>query len=304
MKDQAQNLRNLIKNKGLLSKFNNQSYQDNPQEKTEAVLQQKAKVIAITSGKGGVGKSNISVNLALALIELGKRVLVIDADLGLSNIEVLIGNSPKWNLREVIYGKKDISEIIEKGPNGLEFISGGSGLIDLAQIEQEKIQKIIKCFENIDNSYDFIIIDTGAGISNNVLSFVLAADMVIVVTLPEPTAITDGYAIIKAILNKMPEKEISLLINRVQNQQEAMEVHQRLNNVIKRFLKKDVEYLGYIEHNIIVSKAVLSQNPILLYNPKCDVSRQIRNIASKIAGNINNNEPEGIKKLINFLLKK
>ncbi|MEZ0537785.1 MinD/ParA family protein [Caldicellulosiruptoraceae bacterium PP1] len=304
MNDQAQNLRNLIKNKGLLSKFNIQNQQENIEEGTINLPKQKAKVISVTSGKGGVGKSNISVNLALALIELNKKVLIIDADLGLSNIEVLIGNSPKWNLREVIYGEKDISEIIEEGPNGLKFISGGSGLIDLAQIDQEKIQELIKCFEMIDNSFDFIIIDTGAGISNNVLSFVLAADQVIVVTLPEPTAITDGYAIIKAIINKMPEKEISLIINRVQNQQEAIEVHQRLNNVIKRFLQKDVEYLGYIEHNDIVSKAVLYQTPVILYNPKCDVSRQVRNIASKISGNINNEEVGGIKRLLNILLKK
>uniref|UniRef100_A0A7C5Z2E0 MinD/ParA family protein n=1 Tax=Caldicellulosiruptor owensensis TaxID=55205 RepID=A0A7C5Z2E0_9FIRM len=294
MRDQAQGLRNLVRkteiNAGIAG------YQD-----------MSSKVVSITSGKGGVGKTNLTVNLAIALKKIGKRVLIIDADLGLSNVEVLLGTSPKFNVKDVLEGKKDIFSIVEEGPLGIKFISGGSGIVDLANLDEEKLMRLIECAQLINSSFDIVLIDTGAGISRNVMEFVMISDEVIVITTPEPTSITDAYAIIKAIISRNFDHKINLLINRVNGVKEAEEIYFRLNNVVKRFLQREVEYIGYIEENSIVSKSVIRQVPFMISYEKSNISRQVENVAKKLIMSskiVDEKNRGGFSRLIDSILKK
>ncbi|ADQ05370.1 cobyrinic acid ac-diamide synthase [Caldicellulosiruptor owensensis OL] len=294
MRDQAQGLRNLVRkteiNAGIAG------YQD-----------MSSKVVSITSGKGGVGKTNLTVNLAIALKKIGKRVLIIDADLGLSNVEVLLGTSPKFNVKDVLEGKKDIFSIVEEGPLGIKFISGGSGIVDLANLDEEKLMRLIECAQLINSSFDIVLIDTGAGISRNVMEFVMISDEVIVITTPEPTSITDAYAIIKAIISRNFDHKINLLINRVNGVKEAEEIYFRLNNVVKRFLQREVEYIGYIEENSIVSKSVIKQVPFMISYEKSNISRQVENVAKKLVMSskiVEEKDRGGFSRLIDSIIKK
>jgi len=294
MKDQAQGLRNLVKKAN--AGENNLVYQGPP-----------SKVVTITSGKGGVGKTNLTVNLAIALKKIGKRVLIIDADLGLSNVEVLLGTSPKYNVKDVLEGKKDIFSIVEEGPMGVKFISGGSGIVDLANLDEEKLMRLIECAQLINSSFDIVLVDTGAGISRNVIEFVMISDEVIVITTPEPTSITDAYAIIKAIITRNFDHKINLLINKVNGTKEAEEIFFRLNNVIKRFLQREVEYIGYIEENSIVSKSVIKQVPFMISYEKSSISRQVENVAKKLVMSseiVGEKNRGGFSRLIDSIIKK
>ncbi|ADL43200.1 cobyrinic acid ac-diamide synthase [Caldicellulosiruptor obsidiansis OB47] len=294
MKDQAQGLRNLVKKANVGE--NNFVYQG-----------PLSKVVTITSGKGGVGKTNLTVNLAIALKKIGKRVLIIDADLGLSNVEVLLGTSPKYNVKDVLEGKKDIFSIVEEGPMGVNFISGGSGIVDLANLDEEKLMRLIECAQLINSSFDIVLIDTGAGISRNVMEFVMISDEVIVITTPEPTSITDAYAIIKAIITRNFDHKINLLINKVNGTKEAEEIFFRLNGVIKRFLQREVEYIGYIEENSIVSKSVIKQVPFMISYEKSSISRQVENVAKKLVMSseiVGEKNRGGFSRLIDSIIKK
>jgi len=294
MKDQAQGLRNLVKKANVGE--NNFVYQG-----------PLSKVVTITSGKGGVGKTNLTVNLAIALKKIGKRVLIIDADLGLSNVEVLLGTSPKYNVRDVLEGKKDIFSIVEEGPMGVNFISGGSGIVDLANLDEEKLMRLIECAQLINSSFDIVLIDTGAGISRNVMEFVMISDEVIVITTPEPTSITDAYAIIKAIITRNFDHKINLLINKVNGTKEAEEIFFRLNGVIKRFLQREVEYIGYIEENSIVSKSVIKQVPFMISYENSSISRQVENVAKKLVMSseiVGEKNRGGFSRLIDSIIKK
>ncbi|ABP66881.1 Cobyrinic acid a,c-diamide synthase [Caldicellulosiruptor saccharolyticus DSM 8903] len=295
MRDQAQGLRNLVKKSNI---FDRQS------EKFNDIT---SKVITITSGKGGVGKTNLTVNLAIALKKLGINVLIIDADLGLSNVEVLLGTSPKYTVKDVLEGKKEIMSIVEEGPFGVKFISGGSGMVDLANLDEEKLFRLIESAETINKYFDIVLIDTGAGISKNVMEFVMMSDEVIVITTPEPTSITDAYAIIKAIITRNFNHKINILVNRVQNNKEADEIFYRLSGVIKRFLQREVEYIGYIEENGIVSKSVIKQVPFMISYEKSSVSKQVEDIAKKLVQNKDVSEkdmPKGFTRFIESIIKK
>jgi flagellar biosynthesis protein FlhG len=294
MRDQAQGLRNLVRKAGI--EANIPVYQGAP-----------SKVVTITSGKGGVGKTNLTVNLAIALKKIDKRVLIIDADLGLSNVEVLLGISPKYNVKDVLEGKKDIFSIVEEGPLGIKFISGGSGIVDLANLDEERLLRLIECAQLINRSFDIVLIDTGAGISRNVMEFVMMSDEVIVITTPEPTSITDAYAIIKAIITRDFDHKINLLINRVNGIKEAEEIFFRLNGVVKRFLQREVEYIGYIEENSIVSKSVIKQVPFMISYEKSNISRQVENVAMKLVMSSESVEEKnrgGFSRFIDSIIKR
>lgn len=294
MRDQAQGLRNLVRKAGI--EANIPVYQGAP-----------SKVVTITSGKGGVGKTNLTVNLAIALKKIGKRVLIIDADLGLSNVEVLLGTSPKYNVKDVLEGKKDIFSIVEEGPLGIKFISGGSGIVDLANLDEERLLRLIECAQLINRSFDIVLIDTGAGISINVMEFVMMSDEVIVITTPEPTSITDAYAIIKAIVARDFDHKINLLINRVNGIKEAEEIFFRLNGVVKRFLQREVEYIGYIEENSIVSKSVIKQVPFMISYEKSNISRQVENVARKLvmsSESVEEKNKGGFSRFIDTIIKR
>lgn len=246
-----------------------------------------ARVITITSGKGGVGKTNFAVNLGIALSKLGQKTLLVDADLGLANVDVMLGLIPKYNLGHVLLGEKKIDDIIIKGPEGMKIIPSGSGMYKLANLSDKKLAQCLEYLNQLEKSTDFILIDTGAGLSKNVLKFVLAAGEVIIITTPEPTAITDAYGIIKVISASKRDLPIRVVINMVKNEKEAEEVMERLSAVSQRFLGLDLERLGFIPLDATVPKAVKEQQPFILGHPRSMVAQNINQIATKLVnGNI------------------
>ena len=244
--DQANNLRNLI----------------NQVEKGESVIDLSSRVITVTSGKGGVGKTNFSLNLAIQFSKLNKKVIIIDADFGLANIEVLFGIIPRYSLADVLKGKRDIEEVLTDGPMGIRFISGGSGLRELSNITERQMNYFINNFSYLDAISDIIIIDTGAGISKSVINFIKASGETIIVTTPEPTSVTDAYALIKTIKEesvKMPDFKI--VVNRVDDDEEGLEIFNKINRAATRFLGVSLENLGYIPYDKYLVKVVKNQQP-------------------------------------------
>ncbi|MGQ9842508.1 MAG: MinD/ParA family protein [Spirochaetota bacterium] len=259
--DQAANLRRLV-------------IQNSPTRKT--------KTIAITSGKGGVGKTSVAVSLAIALAKRNYSVTLLDADLGLANVNVVLGIIPKYNLYHVIKGKKKLEEIIIDIPEGIKIIAGASGFHQLANLDVKQREYFIKALSEL-NDDDYMIIDTGAGISQNVLSFLVASDEVIVVTTPEPTAITDAYGTIKAIAAIDPDKTVKLLVNRAQTVTEAKKVAQRVINIAGQFLNIKVDNLGFIFDDLYVAKSIRNQKPFIVSYPKSKASTCIEIIADRVA---------------------
>jgi len=241
------------------------------------------KTIAVTSGKGGVGKTSLSVSLAIALAEGGKtKVTLLDADLGLANINVILGIIPQFNLYHVIKGKKKLKDIVIDVPEGIKIIAGASGFHQLANLDLKQRKEFIDEFQTLEGD-DFMIIDTGAGVSQNVLSFVVAADEVIVITTPEPTAITDAYGIIKSIAAQTSDKPIRLIVNRCQSVSEGKRVAQRIINIAGQFLNIKVESLGFVFDDPLVAKSVRNQKPFIVGFPKSKASSCVMMIADKIA---------------------
>lgn len=281
--DQAANLRRLV-----LQQNNSSS--------------SRTRIIVITSGKGGVGKTSLSVSLAIALAQDGKSVTMIDADLGLANINVILGIIPKYNLYHVIKGKKKLSDIIIEVPEGIKIIAGASGFHQLANLDAKQREDFIGSISELAND-DYLIIDTGAGISQNVLSFILAADEIIVVTTPEPTAITDAYGIIKTIASNNNEKQIRLIVNRAQSVTEGQRVAQRVINIAGQFLNVKVENLGFVYEDPYVPKSVRNQKPFIVGYPKSKASGCVKVIADRINNKeIDNDKNGGVPSFIRNLL--
>lgn len=258
--DQAANLRKLV-------------LENNPLKRT--------KTIAVTSGKGGVGKSSLAVSISIALAKQGASVTLLDADLGLANINVILGIIPKYNLYHVIKGKKKLKDIVIQVPEDIKIIAGASGFHQLANLDPKQRSEFIDALSELDND-DYMIIDTGAGVSQNVLSFVLAADEVFVVTTPEPTAITDAYGIIKSIAAQSPDKSIKLIVNRVQSVAEGKRVAQRVINIAGQFLNIKVENIGFVFDDIYVGKSIRNQKPFIISYPKSKASACVSIIAERI----------------------
>lgn len=265
--DQAQQLRNIIK-------------QQNMQQ------QHLARVITVTSGKGGVGKSNMSVNMAIQLSRLGKKVIILDADFGLANVEVMLGTRPKYNMADMIFGGKDIRDVICKGPENIGFISGGSGIKELSNLSKDQISGIINMMYGLDSLADIIIIDTGAGISGAVIDMVLASSEVLLVTTPEPTSITDAYALLKTI-NKTPgfnaeNTRIRMIGNRTLNMSDGYDLYNKLNSVVERFLNMKMEYLGAVPFDVNLTKAVMRQQPVSIAYPNTPAVKSIKAMAKTL----------------------
>lgn len=245
-----------------------------------------ARVIAVTSGKGGVGKTSIAVNIALQLREQGKKVVVLDADFGLANVEVMLGIRPQYNLADLIFNNKAIEDIITEGPNGIGFISGGSGVQDLVNLDKEQLKRLIAKLVKLDSIYDVIIIDTGAGISDSVIEFVLSSPEVLLVVTPEPTSITDAYSLLKAVNRKKEfnreQKSIKVITNRVESKEEGEEIYNKISIVVSKFLNIHLEYLGYIPLDKRIGSAVIEQTPISISAPNSEPTVRMKSISSNI----------------------
>ncbi len=241
-----------------------------------------ARVIAVTSGKGGVGKTNFSTNLSLTMAESGQRVVVLDADLGLANLHVVLGVSPRYHLEHVMQGEVTIREALHDAPGGIQIIGGGSGIAELANLEAERCEAFIASLSELDSLADVIVIDTGAGLARNTLAFLNAVEEIVVVTTPEPTAITDAYATIKVSSIENPNARLMLVVNMAQSEAEGEAVANRLGLIARQFLGVELEHLGTIPMDSSVGRAVRIQQPLMLSQPHSEAAQGIRRIASRL----------------------
>ena len=270
MIDQAKRLRDLM-----------QSRKEAKKESTKSEMG--ARVIAVASGKGGVGKSNFVTNLAIHMRKAGKRVVIIDADFGLANIEILMGINPRHTVADVLNGTVDMEAALTTGPMGCMFLSGGTGMMALSDVADKQLDMLIDGFVQLDNLADCIIIDTRAGLSNAVVNFIKAASETIIVTTPDPTAIADAYALIKSVKGMAADiTEFKLVVNCTENDAEALEVHDKLIGVCERFLDIKLTPLGNIPYDSSLVRAVRKQKPVSLMFPNADSSRRIGMICAEI----------------------
>ncbi len=245
-----------------------------------------ARVITVTSGKGGVGKSNTAINLAIQFRKMGQQVIILDADFGLANIEIMFGTVPKHNLCDLIYEGKNIKDIITWGPMEVGFISGGSGIAGMTNLDKDYLNYIIQNLTQLDEMADMIIVDTGAGISDGVLEFLVASGEILLVTTPEPTSITDSYSLLKA-LNRHPRylretTQIKVHANKVSGEAEAKALYAKLEAVVARYLKMPISYLGMIPQDSQLAKAVMQQAPVSLDNPRARSAMAYEAVAAKL----------------------
>ncbi len=267
-------------------------------------ITKRPRVIAITSGKGGVGKTCVAVNLGITLSSLGQKVLLVDADLGLANVDVMLGLIPRFNLGSILFEGKPAHEVITDGPQGLKILAGASGLDKLANLSDTYLEHCMKHLNDIEHTADIMLIDTGAGISKQVLKFVLAANEVIIVTTPEPPAITDAYGIIKVVASSEPQTPIRVIINRVQSLDEGELVLKRLSTVAERFLGIKLLKLGFIPDDAIVVKGVKEQSPFVINNPQAPTALYLQQIAKNLLNYETNFQPlTGSKSFFERFLK-
>ena len=272
--DQATALRNLIK----ANNANNNASNVTPRPV--------ARVITVTSGKGGVGKSNTSINLAIQFRKLGQRVIILDADFGLANIEIMFGAVPKHNLCDLIYQGKNIKEIITWGPMEVGFISGGSGIAGMSNLSRDYLVYIIQNLAELDAIADVIIVDTGAGISDAVLEFLVASGEILLVTTPEPTSITDSYSLLKALSRHerydKDYSQIKVIANKVDSAEEGKSLFNKLNAVVNRYLHLPISYLGSIPQDNQLVKAVMQQTPVSIQAPNSKSAIAYEAMAGKL----------------------
>ena len=241
------------------------------------------RVLAVSSGKGGVGKTNIVANLAYAFARRSKKVLVVDADLGLNNIDILLGLSPKFHIGHVLSGEKSVEEIIVSGPADIRVLPAGDGLQELTQLNQDKKVVLMDELDRISSGYDFLIFDTGAGISSNVTYFCSAADETLLVATTEPTSLTDVYALIKTLYTKHAQKHFRVIVNSVGTEREAQLIFRNLTTVTDQFLPNvAVEYLGFILSDSNVPKAVRQQKAFMELYPYAKASQCVNQLAQKM----------------------
>lgn len=261
MNDQAEALRHLVKQQELWGEGRT------------------TRVVTVTSGKGGVGKSNFSLNFALSLQRLGKKVLVFDADIGMANIDVLMGVSSSYNLYHLLKQEKTIWDIVQEGPEGLNFIAGGSGFKDLLDLSAEQLDGFAGEINKLHGKYDVILFDTGAGLSKETVKFITAAQETIVVTTPEPTSITDAYALIKMVKAMDVDVHFKLIVNRASDFREGKQTADKINLVAQRFLQSELPSLGIVPDDPNVSKAVKRQVPFTVAYPGSEASVAVARIA-------------------------
>ncbi len=262
------------------------------------------RIITVASGKGGVGKTNFSTNLAIAYAQMGKRVVLMDADLGLANVNVILGIIPKYNLYHLIRKQKSMQDIILETNYGIQIVAGASGFARIANLSEEERKQFVEEISKLSIA-DVIIIDTSAGVSNNVISFIAAADDAIIVTTPEPTAMTDAYGIIKIIATEIENLNLGLklVVNRVKSVVEGKKVAERVITIAGQFLNVKVDYLGYIYEDAAVQTAVLKQKPFIVLDPKAKASICMKHIVSRLE-KVDYKDGGGIGEFVRKLLGK
>ena len=249
----------------------------------EAPSTHSTRTIAITSGKGGVGKSNIALNVAIALAKLDASVCLLDANLGLGNIDLLCGLNGYWNLSHVVTGARSLNDIVLKGPCGVNVIPGASGLVDVADCPESVRTEILQQIQQFERTHDFLIIDTGSGIHQTVRQFATAADVVLIVTTPEPTSIADAYATIKALASAdIPQ--LNVLVNRADSPQQARAILNRLQQTARIFLRTEVGSIGFIPNESCVVEAVAKRTPFVLDAPQAAATRAVHQLARRLKG--------------------
>ncbi len=262
------------------------------------------RVISVTSGKGGVGKTNIATNLAFTLAKAGKSVLVFDADLGLANIDILLGITPEYTMEHVIRGKKRLSEVIIKTPEGIDILPSSSGVEELTNLSLFQKKRLIEEFALLNEVYDFVIIDTPAGISSNVIYFNLAASEIINVIEPDPTSFTDAYALMKVLSVRYGVKEFKIVVNCVDSEKQAQDIFKKMNLVCEKFLDVRLEYLGFIFKDEKLVEAVRKQRPVVEIYPYSKSSRCFQQISNRLCNVLPQKKGSAIKRFLNKLLGK
>lgn len=277
MLDQAQKLRQLVEQQ----KKDNIEEKDNnvdPKENTS-----KPRIITVTSGKGGVGKSNFVVNLSIALQKMEKKVLVFDADMGLGNDDVLMGFLPKYNVYDVIFGGKKIEDVLVEGPFGVKLLPGGTGIAKMEQMTDKQREDFLAKLSCLDD-LDYIIMDTGAGVNRDVLGFISCCEELILITTPEPTSLTDAYSLLKAVSHFKIRENAKVIVNRVMDTNDGENTFNKFNNAVKKFLNIELQYLGQMADDKKLIQAVRKQQPFLISYPNSEVAKDIGYIAGKIIG--------------------
>lgn len=262
-------------------------------------------VYAITSGKGGVGKTAVTANLAYSLAKMGKRVLILDADLGLANIDVVFGLTPVYNLNHFFSGEQDLDDILVEGPLGIRILPAGSGIQNFVRLDSHQKMRLLDGLDSMHSSFDYVLIDTEAGISENVTYFNTAAQEILVVTTPEPTAITDAYALMKLLSTKYHEKHFNLVVNQIQNEDEALDVFRKLTMVSNRYLDISIDYLGSVPEDRQMIDSIRKQRVIIDLYPNSKITAAFQQIAGRICMEPAHSEPKGNlqffwNKLLNF----
>ena len=280
MSDQASNLRKLMEDKAEAQAQVEESSIITFESNLDSNRQ--SKVITITSGKGGVGKTNIAVNLAAALKMRGKRVLLIDADIGMANVDVLLGSVSKHNMLDLLESGIELQDVLVEGPNGINYISGSSGVEKALNFTHEERRILHRKLASCGELADIILVDTGAGLGRHVLDFLIAADEVLLITTPEPTSLSDAFAVLKTYNLHSVKKNIRLIVNRIFDEEERDEVIEKLNATAKKILNVQIECAGYIFEDRSVIECVKKQKPFIIEKPDCLASKCVDQLAEKL----------------------
>jgi len=267
--------------------------------------QRNMRVIAVSSGKGGVGKTSFVVNLALALASYNYRVIILDGDLGLANVDVAFGITPRYSIKHLISGEKRIEDILHPADRGIKVLPGASGVVELANIDRGQLKNVLVNLGRLEKMADILLIDTGAGLGHTVLNFISASDDVIVVMTPEPPSMTDAYGLLKSIKNQSEKINVNVIVNRVRNEAEAQQSYERIQHAVNKFLGTPLNLLGWIYDDPLVGRSVMEQRPLGISQPQSHAYKCIEWIAGNVAG-IYHQPPTqngGIKGFLSSLLK-
>jgi flagellar biosynthesis protein FlhG len=245
-------------------------------------MYKKTRTISVTSGKGGVGKTMILANLALALSQRGKRVLIFDGDLGLANVDIVFGVKPQGHILEVLRGEKELREIITPVDENISLIPGGSGVVELNRMNAFERRAILESVSQLEYQYDYLLIDTAPGIADNVLYLNAAAQMTAVVINPDPASLADAYALIKVMNKEFKENRFSVIVNQVKDEMEGLSLFNRFNEVVNRFLYVGLDYLGSVPTDLTVKKATLTQRLVMRHHPECMAAHSLKSICAKL----------------------